>query len=258
VIIQSLWLNPELSTIAKLSMASFLRHGCQYHLYVYDEVRGVPSGVTVKDANEILPQSAAVQPYARFSDRVRSHLIRLRKKGGWWMDADIKHRAHFSDHFRYHLIRKNGGWWMDADIVCLKPLAADSEIVLSGERRASDSLYINNAVLLFPKDSPAMKYACEQCDGMDLDNVFWGTPGPVLMTDIMRRFALEQYRKPPQVFNPVPWWDYDKFIEPNAIPPFSEDTLAVHMWHSRWRGAQDPELAFPPDCLYEQLKRMYL
>ena len=43
-IIQGLWVGPELSVMEQLSVSSFLRHGHQYHLYVYDDVKNVPAG----------------------------------------------------------------------------------------------------------------------------------------------------------------------------------------------------------------------
>ena len=51
-IIQGLWIGPELSVMEQLSIASFLRNGHEYHLYVYDELKHVPSGTILKDANQ--------------------------------------------------------------------------------------------------------------------------------------------------------------------------------------------------------------
>jgi hypothetical protein len=53
-IIQGLWVGPELSVMEQLSVSSFLRHGHQYHLYVYEDVKNIPEGTTVKDGHEIL------------------------------------------------------------------------------------------------------------------------------------------------------------------------------------------------------------
>jgi hypothetical protein len=39
----------------QLSISSFLQNGHDYHLYVYDEVKNVPAGTVVRNANEILP-----------------------------------------------------------------------------------------------------------------------------------------------------------------------------------------------------------
>ena len=60
-IIQGLWVGPELSVMEQLSVSSFLRHGHQYHLYVYGDVKNIPAGAVVKDGNEILPSSRIFQ-----------------------------------------------------------------------------------------------------------------------------------------------------------------------------------------------------
>jgi len=39
-----------------LSITSFLANGHQFHLYAYDSIAGLPAGVTIMDANQILPQ----------------------------------------------------------------------------------------------------------------------------------------------------------------------------------------------------------
>ncbi len=39
----------------RLSLASFLANGHPYHLYVYDNVKHIPAGAIVEDANAFLP-----------------------------------------------------------------------------------------------------------------------------------------------------------------------------------------------------------
>ena len=80
-IIQSLWVGGRLSNMEKLSIASYLHYGEKFHLYTYGPVEGVPEGVVIKDANEIVPQSdiSKFQNMANFSDWFRYNL--LFKKG---------------------------------------------------------------------------------------------------------------------------------------------------------------------------------
>ena len=54
--IQSLWVGERLSRIEVLSIRSFLAQGHPYHLYTYADLENVPDGVTVKDANAIVPE----------------------------------------------------------------------------------------------------------------------------------------------------------------------------------------------------------
>ena len=72
-IIQGLWIGSELSMMEQLSIASFLKNGHDYHLYVYGDVKGIPQGTVIQDGNEILPASLIFQykehkTYSAFSD----------------------------------------------------------------------------------------------------------------------------------------------------------------------------------------------
>src|SRR4051812_19813754 len=97
IIIRGLWIGAELSVMERMSIASFLAHGHEYHLYVYDDVKYVPKGALVRDANEILPSSMIFQY------------------------KHSKSYAGFANFFRYQLLLQKGGWWVDTDVVCLKP-----------------------------------------------------------------------------------------------------------------------------------------
>jgi hypothetical protein len=100
---QGLWIGTELSALERLSIASFLEHGHEYHLYVYGDVRNVPEGTTIKDGGEILPASLIFQ--------YREH----------------KSFSAFANFFRYKLLLENGGWWVDADTICLRPFDVDRD-----------------------------------------------------------------------------------------------------------------------------------
>ena len=108
-IIQGLWIGPTLSQMEQLSIASFLANGHDYHLFVYDDVKNIPVGTTLKDANEILPAAAIFQYAGRPS------------------------YAGFANFFRYKLLLERGGWWADTDTVCLRPFDFDERYVFSSE-----------------------------------------------------------------------------------------------------------------------------
>ena len=57
---QSLWIGKPLSKLEQLCFKSFLDNGHTVHLYVYDNISNVPSGVIIKDANEILDKSKQI------------------------------------------------------------------------------------------------------------------------------------------------------------------------------------------------------
>lgn len=100
-IVQGLWIGDRLGVMQRCSIRSFLAAGHPYHLYTYGPVEGVPAGVTVLDANALIP-----------ADRI-------------WRYRDYDTPAGFSNQFRYHLLDERGGTWADLDVICLRPLPDD-------------------------------------------------------------------------------------------------------------------------------------
>lgn len=233
-IIQGLWIGPELSVMEQMSVASFVQNGHEYHLYVYDEMKNVPAGAVVKDANEILPSSSIFQYKGRPS------------------------YAGFANFFRYKLVFERGGWWADADTVCLRPFDFAEEYVFSSEVCDGEEV-INSGVFKAPAGSLAMAYAWGVCQTKNPQELVWGETGPRLMGEAVRRYSLEGYKKPHHVFCPVGYLDWHKVLEPDAGALFDERSYAIHLWNEKWRAdGRDKNAEYDPGCLYEQLKRRYL
>ena len=105
-------------------MKSFLTHGHPFHLYIYHDLGGVPSDVSLMDANEIIPENDInTYPIHGLSSR--------------------------SDWFRQKLLSLKGGWWVDMDVVCLKPFDFTNQIVFSREGDC-----FTNSILKFPANHP--------------------------------------------------------------------------------------------------------
>ena len=233
-IIQGLWIGTELSVMEQMSVASFIQNGHQYHLYVYDEMKNVPAGTVVRDANEILPSSSIFQYKQRPS------------------------YAGFANFFRYKLVFERGGWWADADTVCLKPFDFSEEYVFSSE--VCDGLeVINSGVFKAPAGSDVMAYAWGVCQTKNPRDLVWGETGPRLTGEAVRKYSLEKYVKPHRVFCPVGYTDWRKVLEPGAEALLDERSYAIHLWNEMWRAdGQDKNAEYDRDCLYERLKRRYL
>ncbi len=58
--LNSLWIGEQLGYVERLTMASALSVGHPFTLYSYtaEKLAGVPSGVQVRDANEVVPYKA--------------------------------------------------------------------------------------------------------------------------------------------------------------------------------------------------------
>jgi mannosyltransferase OCH1-like enzyme len=233
--IQGLWIGPELSRMEQLSISSFLQNGHDYHLYVYDEVKNVPAGTVIRDANEILPAARIFQ---------------------------YKHRpsyAGFSNFFRYKLLLDRGGWWADSDTVCLKAFDFPDEYVFSSEIDYRGVEVVASGIIKVPPGSSIMAYAWKACEKKNPSRLVWGEIGPKLMARAVRKFSLEEFKKGSRVFSPVDYEEWQTVLQPDAGLSLDDCTFAIHLWNEMWRLAgQDKNAQYHERCLYEQLKKTYL
>ena len=215
---------PKLTSMEQMSIRSFLENGYEYHLYAYGPVEGVPDGAIVKDANEIMPYQ------------------------------EYPHIAQFADHFRYKLLYERGGWWVDMDVICLKPFDFEEEYVFSSEAVNVNSSHLNNVIVKAPAGSPIMKYLLDRCESVDKKTMLYTTLGPILMEDTVRKFGLQSFVKPPQVFCPIPFWEWERFLKKEKLADF-KNSYSLHFWHEMWRRAKRPTNVFTG--LYSEIHAKY-
>jgi mannosyltransferase OCH1-like enzyme len=233
-VIQGLWIGAELSVMEQLSIASFLHHGHEYHLYVYDELKNVPAGAVIRNANEILPAA---------------RIFQYRNQASY---------AGFANFFRYKLLLERGGWWVDTDVICLKRFDFAEEYVFASEVDKEEEV-IASGIIKAPAGSDVMAYAWGVCEGKDPRQLMWGETGPRLMTEAVGRFSLEGFKKPYRLFCPLNYKEWRRVLEPDAEGLVHEDTYAIHLWNEMWRAAgQDKNARYDRNCLYERLKARYL
>jgi hypothetical protein len=237
-IVQGLWIGDALSAMERLSIASFLGQGYEFHLYTYgamsDGLSGVPPGTVVREAEAVLPAARIFfYPHEKFYGA-------------------------FANFFRYKLLLANGGWWADVDMVCLRPFDFPTAHVFASEP-APDGAVPTNGLLRVPAGSPLMAEACEICESKDPSRLSWGETGSKLLRELLPRHGLEDCVQPPEVFCPVPYDRGEELIDPNVVWDFGAATRGVHLWRQMWRRAGvETDGPHPPGCLYEQLKALYL
>jgi hypothetical protein len=218
----------------RLSIASFVANGHEYHLYVYDDVSDVPTGAILKDASALVPAS-----------RIFKY-------------THANSYAGFSNYFRYKLLLDCGGWWVDTDVVCLRRFDFEDEYVFASEITGSGVEVVTSAVIKAPADSQLMSFAWEVSLSKDPQKIQWGETGPRLMQQVVAMFQLERFRKPYTTFCPVTHPRWRSLLEADAEPVLSDDAHAVHLWNELWRRAgQDKNGLYPASSLYEQLKQRY-
>jgi len=240
-IIQGLWVGNRLSTLEKLSIVSFLRNGHDYHLYVYGEVEGVPKGVTLMQAESIIPRERIFQ----YSDR--------------------ETYAAFANLFRYKLLLGKGGFWADTDVVCLRPFNFEMNYVFAQEKNENGIYDINNNVIKAPQGCRVMQFCYSVSAAKDPHYIKWGETGPKLLNEAVHRFEMSGYAVSYVTFNPITWWEWNNLISNDSCTQRHVDSLiatdvyAVHFWNEMWRMTKtDKNQSYHADCLYEKLRKRYL
>lgn len=232
-IVRSLWVGPALSAMERLCIQSFLAHGHEFHLYVYEDVRNIPAGTIVRDAREILPSSRIFE-YAQFPGTY----------------------AGFANFFRYKMLLEQGGWWTDMDVVCMRRFDFDRDYVFSSEGIRAERL-VNCGVIKAPPGSDIMRRAWLECDGLDTTTLRWGVTGPRLTTRLVQEFGIAKCVEPPESFMPYDYPEFEIALDGSTQYDFP-DAYGIHLWHEWWRRhGKDRDGRYPPECLYERLKRRY-
>lgn len=238
-VIQSLWIGEQLTVMEKLSISSFLKNGHTFNLYVYNEVKGIPEGVTIKDANKIIP-AQKIFKYKNYNSY-----------------------AGFANLFRYKLLFEKGGYWVDTDVICLKKFNHDIDYVFAAERTKKTlfrrKLEVCNCIIKVPKESKIMKYCFDEASKENVDDLKWGQTGPLLLTKAIKKLKMKSFVKNPEVFCPIDWWDWRQIILEKSNTRTFNDSDSIHLWNEMWRRDKiDKSANFPKSSLYETLKKKYL
>jgi len=213
--VSMMWVGNPLTEVQRLSMRSFLHHGHDVTLYLYDD-RQVPDGVRVADANGIVPESAVFLSHDTF--------------------------AAFSDLFRYRLLRQTDTIWVDADTLCLRPDWEFGDYIFG----LQEPNKVNNSVLGYPSDS-SLAHLLKSRAVYQETNVF-DALGPILLTSVLDELEMRHLAQPTEVFSPIPWSEFYLMWEPEAMPAVmdtSEESHAVSLWNYMLGFHKYPRDAFP-------------
>lgn len=248
-IIQSLWIGGNLSTMEQLSAKSFIKWGHEYHLYTYGDVGNIPSGVVVRDANEILNQSE----------------IFTYKNGSY---------SAFSNLFRFTLLEKRGGYWADTDLICVRSLKDldDRDIVLVTEpTREYERTLPASCLIKLPRGSEIAK------DGVRMQwehkrqilngRLTWSS-GPTTVKYLVGKYNLHNRLLDWHAVCSCNWRDAVSLVKPDKIfhksvikriEDIPQNMYCIHLWNEVWRRNQiNKNDRFSEQSLYECLKRTIL
>jgi hypothetical protein len=249
-----LWIEGQLGPIERLSLTSFRAQGHAVTLYAYGEIKGLPEGIALCDAREVLPEAVArTNRYANGS------------------------YALFSNLFRYEILRRGLGIWSDTDVVALQPLALDAPFIAGWE-----SLDFLNGAVLYAE--PGSGFVADALAAFSSGRVPpWlpfhraplaslqhlvgrkvpatalphGTFGPKGVTALAKRHNLMPLAQPREVFYPLPPRGAHRIFEADCrlehyVRP---NTLAVHLWNEKLKDLK--HLSPPQGSLLRTLYERY-
>jgi hypothetical protein len=253
--LNSLWIGERLGYIERLSIVSALSVGHPFRLYSYtpNKLDGVPSGVELCDANEVV----GYDTLARYFD------------GGW---ATLG-----SDFFRYTMQAKGLGYWVDLDLYFTRPLEFEDDYVFGWEHESS----INGAVLRLPRDCQMVRELCEiphlnwrppyyglrKSLGFYLQRIVkgdmrpesyrWGAFGPAYLTYLAKKHRVAHMAQKRPVFYPIRHREAQLICgSPEAVETrLSPETRAIHLWNSVL--SPEARAAPPPGSFLESVCRRH-
>lgn len=132
-VIGTYWYGSRLGLIEQACLRSMLAQGHKVVLFTDDKVVGIPDGVEVCAARDVVGE--------------REVIIHRRR------EMSYNSPALFANLFRYHALTQQGLIWVDTDVFLLSPLRPkDGYLVGWASRR-----FVNNAVLALPSTSPTLR-----------------------------------------------------------------------------------------------------
>tara|TARA_Y100000310_G_scaffold313849_1_gene362657 strand:+ start:1665 stop:2393 length:729 start_codon:yes stop_codon:yes gene_type:complete len=233
-IIQSLWIGNELSQVEQLCISSYINNGHKFHLYSYNEIKGIPDGCELKNARDILPESDVFAYKTGIG------------KGSF---------SAFSNYFRYKMLNLIGGWWTDTDIVCLKKIDLKDDFVFASEKTVDGESHITSGIIKSPPGSEFSKFCYDFCKEQNKETLEWGTVGPRLVKKAALDLGLANYVKPWEWFNPIGFEQFGMLFDETFGDMNLENSYTLHLWNEMWRRAGiNKNQNFSKESLFGKLK----
>lgn len=233
--IAALWMEGPLSYLEQLCLKSFVDAGHDVLLYHYGKVTGVPDGVVMADANDILP---------------RTNFLKHERTGSPALHSDL---------FRYRMLEKSDHTiWADTDAYCMKKFKTKNGHFYGWESEK----HINGGVLGLPQDCDTLgelleytrdEFAIPTWYGDDYTRELeekrdagtpvhaseqpWGVWGPHAVSHFLHKTGEAKYALPQTGLYPFTFKDRRKMLKPrfDTTGYITDDTYSVHLYGRRMR-----------------------
>jgi hypothetical protein len=182
------WARGSLSALDRACLSSFANRGYDVTLFSYDPISNLPQGIKPADASNIVPE-AMVQ---RVIYNGRPDL------------------AHFSDLFRYEMIKKADLIWIDVDLIMIDDFAIPdhSDVIVKEEQGG-----INGAIL-YLADKKIMRAVSSAMETKLDKELRWGETGPAIILEVVSKYRLRPLLYQHTYFYPIEHYDIWKVFLP--------------------------------------------
>jgi len=202
----SLWVGKPLTKIEVLCLSSFVYHGHELNLFVYDMNLSVPEGILKHDARQIIDESEIFKVYNSYGP--------------------------IADKFRYKMIQRTGLTWTDTDNICLKG-GWDFPEYLFGMQGGPEKI-VANGLLRAPKNSEFISELVETSSTFNKNKITWGEIGPNLVTPKIYKYNLGGYIQNPDVFYPINYWEWSWIFSADhkeIVFEKSKNSYTLQIWN---------------------------
>lgn len=204
------WTGSPLSAFEASCLHSFVAAGHEVVLYSYEPIAGIPSGVTVGDAAEI------VEPSSRESFFV----------------CGKPSISHFSDYFRYVMFAKTELTWIDTDVFLLRSWEQDpARNLLALETPDS----VCNAVMRVGSSQPWLADLIGRTRALMNTDMRHGETGPRLITRLIGSQAMAAQAQPPHLYFPIHFDEFWKVFLPehaHECRALCDRARTLHLWNN--------------------------
>lgn len=209
--VHGMWIGQTLSKMELLTIHSFLKHGHEFHLWLYEDMATpLPKEVVIEDANEIIPQKY------------------IRRKTDIDPESGVGKGSYapFSDLFRYKLLYEKGGYWVDMDVTCLRPFNFQTPYLFRAHR-----VGVVGNIMKCPPRSRLMQRLFEKVSPVLNEQSEWLMTNRML-SEMIRRMRLTEYIRA-DIWNAEDWWGAIRplALEDQAIP---QHWFAIHWINEFW------------------------
>lgn len=238
--VSSFWHGGDLSDLEVTCIRSFLYHGYEYNLYLYNEskVDNIPEGVEIKDASEILSEDEIFYYQKGFNSGSVSG---------------------FSNIFRYEFLFKKGGIWVDTDL-CLVSDDLDFNSTNVFVEEPSREKKVASCLIKSRMKNPILRKCIKTFNEYNKETMEHGETGPELVTKSVYNSnlnSLDFELKGSENYFPFSWKKIERVFYDEI--EFNKNWKTIHFWNA-WLDDQgiDKNGSYPSWSLYEKLKNKYM